>query len=88
MTPWTYVTDPAEFAFEYVVDANGSIVAQPKGADRARKGRLIAAAPEMATLLRKIAGRKWNSMTQGCNAISEAQREVRALLSRIEGEGE
>lgn len=73
-------------AFPSHKDFTGHVADKCHG-DSYANARLIAAAPEMAKLLRKIADRKWNSLTQGCNAISDAQREARALLSRIEGEG-
>jgi hypothetical protein len=51
---------------------------------RAAKARIEAQAAEIERLreaLTKISLRKWNSMTQGCNAAREASNIARAALA-------
>ena len=77
---WDYVTDPGHFAFGYIIDQDEIMVARPIGREPSKNARLIAAAPEMADMLK--------CFVDWLDAFGDEPDcdEIRALLAKIEGQ--
>lgn len=96
-TPGPWVLEHYDFEGHYevgTVDPHGDteVIAQvfyandgPGGRGKA-DARLIAAAPALLEALEAIAARKWDSMTQGCDAAAEAKNIAIAAISLARGE--
>ncbi len=63
---------------------HGYMYSKDEKAEQAANALAISLVPEMVELLTAIRDERWNSMTQGCNAMARSQSAARALLAKLE----